>query len=63
MVGVFELYGAGPAERGVAAATVVEPFDVFEDRVRELDSGVPSLPVEQFDLQSTQNHACVIGSR
>jgi len=36
----------------LTAAVIVEAFDVLEDRVRELDSGVPSLAVEQFDLQS-----------
>ena len=49
----FELYRAGPAERAVASAAVVEPLDVLEDRVCELDSRAPALPVEQLDLHAS----------
>jgi hypothetical protein len=35
----------------MAAAGVVESFDVLEDRVGELDAGVPSLPVEDLGLK------------
>jgi len=28
----------------MTAATVVKRFDVFEDRVRQIDAGVPPLP-------------------
>ena len=34
----------------MSAPPVVETFDVFEDRVRQLESGTPALPVEQFGL-------------
>ena len=34
----------------MASATVVEDLDVLECRVRQLCSGLPSFPVEQFDL-------------
>jgi hypothetical protein len=37
----------------VSAAGVVEAFDVFEHRVRQLDAGVPALPVQQFNLHAT----------
>lgn len=36
----------------MAAAAVVEALDVFEDRVGELEAGVPALPVEQFGLHA-----------
>jgi hypothetical protein len=34
----------------VEPSAVVEPLDVLEDRVRELDPGSPSLAVEQLFL-------------
>jgi hypothetical protein len=52
MGGVFELYWGLPAEGGVAAAAVVEALDVFEDRIGELEAGVPALPVEQLGLHA-----------
>ncbi len=36
----------------MASAWVVEALDVLEDRVGELEAGVPPSPVEQLDLQS-----------
>jgi hypothetical protein len=39
------------AETRVASPAVVEDLDVFEDRVRELDPGLPAAGVEQFDLR------------
>jgi Ni,Fe-hydrogenase III small subunit len=47
-----ELYWCLPVESGVAPAAVVEALDVFEDRVCELDVGVPVLPVEQLGLHA-----------
>lgn len=38
------------AERGVPPLTVVEDLKVLEDRVGELETGVPSLAVEELDL-------------
>ena len=52
-MGVLELYGAGLAEGGVPPAAVVEAFDVLEDRVCELDTGVPAPPVQYLDLQAS----------
>jgi hypothetical protein len=40
----------GVLECGVSAASVVEHFDVLENRVRQLDPGLPLLAVQQFDL-------------
>jgi hypothetical protein len=34
----------------MSPASVVESFDVFEDRVRQLETSAPALPVEQFCL-------------
>ena len=34
----------------MASAAVVEDLDVLEDRVRELDSGLPPSAVEKLDL-------------
>src|SRR5215471_12044698 len=50
MGGVLELYRGLPAERGMAAVAVVEPFDVFEYGAGELEAGVPPLPVQQLGL-------------
>ena len=36
----------------MSAAGVVEPFDVFEHRIRQLDTAVPAPPVQQFDLHA-----------
>jgi hypothetical protein len=36
----------------VTPTAVVEPFDVLEDRVRELDPRPPALPVQQLDLHA-----------
>ena len=36
----------------MAPAAVVKDFDVFEDRVRELQAGVPPLPVKQLGLHA-----------
>jgi hypothetical protein len=36
--------------RQLASATVVEDLDVLEDRVRELDAGLPATRVEQLEL-------------
>src|ERR1700680_4278676 len=49
----FELYGREHPERRVTALTVMEDLEVFEDRVRQLASGAPSLAVEEFDLHPT----------
>ena len=38
------------AETGVPSPAVVEHLDVLEDRVRELDPGLPAARVEQLDL-------------
>ena len=51
----FELYGCLPPECGVAPAAVVEALDVLEDGVRELQAGVPALPVEQLGCIRPQN--------
>jgi hypothetical protein len=48
----FELDGCEHAKRGVAALAVVEDLEVLEDRVGELDSGVPALAVEELDLHA-----------
>lgn len=37
----------------MAPAAVVEPLDVLEDRVGELDPRAPPLPVEQLDLHAS----------
>jgi hypothetical protein len=42
--------GGAVAECGVASTAVVEDLDALEDRVGELDSGLPLLAVEKFDL-------------
>jgi transposase-like protein len=52
LMAVLELDGCEHAKRRVPALTVVEDLEVFEDRVRELDAGAPSLPVEQLDLHA-----------
>jgi len=49
---LLELYWCFPVEITMSAAGVVEPFDVFEHRVRQLDTGVPALTVQQFDLHA-----------
>lgn len=36
----------------MSAAGVVEALDVFEHRVRQLDSGVLALPVQQINLHA-----------
>ena len=36
----------------MTALTVVEYLEVVEDRVSQLDPGLPSLPVEEFGLHS-----------
>ena len=43
--------------------TVVEDLEVLEDRVRQLDSGLPLLPVKEFDLHPAPERFddCVIG--
>ena len=51
-VGVLELYGAGPAQGGVAAQAVVGALDVREDRGGQLDAGVPASSVENLNLQA-----------
>ncbi len=45
----------------MAALTIVEDLDVLEDRVRELDPGLPLLAVEQLDLD--QNDSIIALSR
>ena len=50
---LLELYWCFPVEVAVSAAGVVEPFDVFEHRVRQLDMGVPALTVQQFYLDAS----------
>jgi len=42
----LELYRREPAELAVTATTVVPDLEVVEHRVRELDAGVPLLPIE-----------------
>ena len=34
----------------VAALAIVEDLEVLEDRARQLDSGLPPLPIEELDL-------------
>jgi len=46
----LELYRGEPPELAVTALSVVPDLEVIEDRVGELDAGVPLLAVEQFDL-------------
>ncbi len=41
------------AKRRVPALSIVEDLEVLEDRVRELDARVPSLPIEKLDLETT----------
>jgi hypothetical protein len=41
-------HGCLPVEGGVAHAALMEGLVVLEDCVRELDAGVPVLPVQQF---------------
>lgn len=36
----------------MTALTIVEDLEVFEERGRELQSGRPSLPVQEFDLDT-----------
>ena len=52
LVWSLELDGCKHAKRGVASLTVVEDFEVLEDRVRWFDSCLAALPVEQFDLDT-----------
>lgn len=42
--------GCRVLERGVPASAVVEHLDVLEERVCQLDPGLPLLPVQQLDL-------------
>lgn len=46
----FEFYRREPPELAVTAFAVVPYLEVPEDRVGEVDAGVPFLPVEQLDL-------------
>jgi hypothetical protein len=43
----------------VTALPVVPDLEVIEDRVRELDSGVPALAVQEFDLHRDQNDSII----
>lgn len=53
----------GPvAERGVTALAVVRDLDVLEDRVRELDSGLPIAAVEELDLKRRRPRQAVASS-
>ncbi len=38
------------SEARVASLSVVEDLKVLEDRIGEFDAGLPSFPVQQFDL-------------
>ena len=48
----FQFYWCLPVEIAVSAVEVVVTFDVFEHRVRQLDSGIPALSVQQFHLHA-----------
>jgi hypothetical protein len=48
----FELYRSAHPHGRMTALTVVEYLQVVEDRVSQLDPGLPSLPVEEFGLHS-----------
>jgi hypothetical protein len=52
LVSNLELDWCEHAKRGVAALAVVEDFQVFEDRVGELDASAPAFAVEELDLHS-----------
>ena len=48
----FELDWGQHAKGGVLSRPVVPDLQIFEDRVRELDAGVPPLAVQQLDLHA-----------
>ena len=48
----FEPYRGEPSELAVTAFAVVPDLEVLEDRVREFESGVPLLSVEELDLHA-----------
>ena len=50
MVGSLVFDRCSYLEGGVASLRVVEGLEVFEDGVGQLDSCLPSLLVEEFDL-------------
>jgi hypothetical protein len=45
----FELHRCEHAESAVPSLPVMPDLEVVEDRVREVHTGLPSRPVEQFD--------------
>jgi hypothetical protein len=52
VVDLLKFDGCQPAEGAVTALAVVEDFEVFEDRVRELDAGAPAASVQELDLHA-----------
>ncbi len=48
----FILDGCEHAKRRVTALAIVEDLEVFEDRVRELDTRLPTLSIEQLQNDS-----------
>jgi hypothetical protein len=44
--------GVEPSELAVSALAVVPSLEVLEDRLGQLEAGVPLLAIEEFDLHA-----------